>query len=81
MWIFVLFSVFCALSYFTLGLIWLMLGAIVNPTAFLPYATAASTFLTADEFLYSTRKLGANHHKVKEVLTLHKNIKAACDVN
>lgn len=41
----------------------------------------ASTFLTADEFLYSTRKLGADHPKVKEVLTLHKNIKAACDVN
>lgn len=24
---------------------WLLLGAIVNPTAFLPYATAAATFV------------------------------------
>ncbi len=25
---------------------WFLLGAIINPTAFLPYATAVTTFLT-----------------------------------
>ncbi len=46
MWIFVLISFFIAISYFIIVLEWLILGAIVNPAAFLPYATAASTFLT-----------------------------------
>lgn len=36
------------------------------------------TFLKENEFLYSTRKLGADHPRVKEVLTLHKNIRAMC---
>jgi hypothetical protein len=26
---------------------WLLLGAIINPSAFLPYATASATFMTA----------------------------------
>jgi hypothetical protein len=56
MWIFVLFSLFCALSYFALGLIWLILGAIVNPTAFLPYATAAGTFISKKYFHFSIIK-------------------------
>jgi hypothetical protein len=27
-------------------MVWLLLGAIVNPSAFLPYATASATFIT-----------------------------------
>lgn len=33
-------------AYITLVAVWLMLSAIVNPTAFLPYATSAVTFVT-----------------------------------
>jgi hypothetical protein len=32
--------------FITLATVWLILGAIVNPSAFLPFATAASTFIT-----------------------------------
>jgi len=46
MWFLVLCSIYILLSYIGLCSIWLLLGAIINPTAFLPYATAASTFLT-----------------------------------
>ena len=46
MWTLVLISAFFLCVYITLAAVWLMLGAIVNPTAFLPYATAAATFLT-----------------------------------
>jgi len=27
-------------------MVWMLLGAIVNPSAFLPYATASATFIT-----------------------------------
>ena len=30
----------------TLATVWLILGAIINPSAFLPYASAALTFIT-----------------------------------
>jgi hypothetical protein len=43
-------------GYISLVTVWLMLGAIVNPTAFLPYATGAATFVT---FVSSI----AAHHK------------------
>ena len=46
MWTLVLMSAYFLCVYITLAAVWLMLGAIVNPTAFLPYATAAATFLT-----------------------------------
>lgn len=46
MWVLVLTSAFLLCMYITLAAVWLMLGAILNPTAFLPYATAAATFLT-----------------------------------
>ena len=36
------------------------------------------TFLKENEFLYNTRKMGADHPKVKEVLILQKNIRAMC---
>ena len=47
MWVLVLISLYVLLVYLGLGTVWLILGAIVNPNAFLPYATAAATFVTA----------------------------------
>ena len=46
MWFIVLFATYTALVYFSLVAIWLILGAIINPEAFLPYATSAATFVT-----------------------------------
>lgn len=46
MWALVLVSIYIFLVYLNLGTIWLILGAIVNPNAFLSYATAAVTFIT-----------------------------------
>lgn len=46
MWTLVLYSAYQLCVFVTLALVWLLLGAIVNPTAFLPYATAAATFVT-----------------------------------
>jgi hypothetical protein len=45
-WAYILAFFFFLVFYFSLVLIWLLLGAIVNPQAFLPYATAGATFLT-----------------------------------
>ena len=42
-----------------LGLVWLVLGAIVAPGVFLPYATAASTFITV---------VLAKYREIKEVI-------------
>jgi hypothetical protein len=46
MWVCVLGSIFFVCFYLILGLVWLILGAILAPTIFLPYATAAATFVT-----------------------------------
>ncbi len=46
MWIIIIFSIFVAISYLSLVVVWLILGAIVNPEAFLPYATSVSAFIT-----------------------------------
>ena len=46
MWTFVLFSAFFTVAYLVLCMIWLILGAIIDPAAFLPYATGAATFIT-----------------------------------
>ncbi|KAL4476316.1 hypothetical protein ABPG74_010049 [Tetrahymena malaccensis] len=46
MWIIVLLSFYSFAVYFSLVAIWLMLSAIINPNAFLPYATSAATFVT-----------------------------------
>ena len=46
MWLTVLVSLFATLFYTVICLVWLILGAIVSPTVFLPYATAAATFIT-----------------------------------
>ena len=46
MWILVLYSAYQLFVFLSLAGVWLVLGGIVNPSAFLPYATAAATFLT-----------------------------------
>jgi hypothetical protein len=46
MWAMVLLSAYQLCVYIALATVWLMLGAIVDPTAFLPYATGAATFFT-----------------------------------
>ena len=46
MWALVIWSFFQLCIFITLATVWLILGAIVNPDAFLPFATAASTFVT-----------------------------------
>lgn len=46
MWVIVLVAIYGTVVYASLIAIWLMLGAIINPNAFLPYATSAATFLT-----------------------------------
>ena len=46
MWVTVLISLFFTLFYVVICLVWLILGAVVSPSVFLPYATAASTFIT-----------------------------------
>lgn len=45
MWAFALSSIFVTFLYFMLVLLWMILGAILNPNSFLPYATAAATFI------------------------------------
>ena len=51
-----LISLFITLFYILICLVWLILGAIVSPTVFLPYATAAATFIT----LMSTKNREVN---------------------
>jgi hypothetical protein len=46
MWTTVLVSLFVTFFYLVICIIWLILGAIISPTVFLPYATAAATFIT-----------------------------------
>ncbi|EWS74831.1 phage head-tail adaptor family protein, putative (macronuclear) [Tetrahymena thermophila SB210] len=46
MWVIVLFVLYGVGVYLSLVGTWLILGAIINPNAFLPYATSAATFLT-----------------------------------
>lgn len=46
MWIIVLIALYTTAVYLSLVAIWLMLSAIINPNAFLPYATSAATFVT-----------------------------------
>ena len=46
MWILVLYSAFQLFFFISLAGVWMVLGGIVDPQAFLPYATAAATFIT-----------------------------------
>ena len=48
--------VFITSSYLCLCLIWIMLGAVINPTAFLPYATACATWVTTSFSKYKEFK-------------------------
>ena len=45
-WIMILITLAIYFGYFGLFLIWAILGAIIDPNAFLPYASGAGTFLT-----------------------------------
>jgi hypothetical protein len=45
-WTYVLLVFYFTFVYIVLGLVWCILGAILNPTYFLPYATGAATFVT-----------------------------------
>ena len=45
-WILVFFSLTIYFGFLGLFLTWLLLGALINPTAFLPFASAAATFVT-----------------------------------
>ena len=53
MWLTVLLSLFATFVYLVICLVWLILGAIVSPTVFLPYATAAATFVTVISTKYA----------------------------
>jgi hypothetical protein len=50
---FVMYIIFCMIS---LGLIWAVLGAIINPTKFLPYAAASITFINTIMTKYTATK-------------------------
>ena len=45
-WVYIFFFVTLILGYIGLVLVWSILGAILNPTAYLYYAAAAGTFIT-----------------------------------
>lgn len=47
MWVFVLIQVFFVISYIVLIILWFLLGAIVNPNAYLPFASSSATFITS----------------------------------
>ena len=64
MWAFVLISIYFFLVYISLGTIWLILGAIVNPNAFLPYATAALTFITTITIKFISSNSNSNINKM-----------------
>jgi hypothetical protein len=51
-WIIVLTSLSCYLGYMSLVGVWWLLGAILNPNAFLPYATGVATFVTFVTYKY-----------------------------
>lgn len=46
MWILVLFSLFIGIYYIFMSLLWFILGAMVNPNAYLVYASGALAFIT-----------------------------------
>lgn len=40
-------QVYFLISYLVLIILWFLLGAIVNPNAYLPFASSSATFITA----------------------------------
>jgi hypothetical protein len=55
-WILIFFLVLCYASYIGLVLMWLLLGAIINPNNFLVYASASLTLLTFVSTKYAAFK-------------------------
>ena len=45
-WVYIFVVMFLAMMYFGLVIVWSILGAVLNPNAYLVYATAAGTFVT-----------------------------------
>ncbi|KAL4503518.1 hypothetical protein ABPG73_017261, partial [Tetrahymena malaccensis] len=65
MWCIVFISFYTFAVYFSMVAIWLMLGAIINPNAFLPYATSAATFVTLVTKKYKDfREISQNGFKI-----------------
>jgi hypothetical protein len=63
-WVIVLASLSFYLGYLSLVGVWWLLGAILNPNAFLPYATGVATFVTFVTYKYvSFKKLAVNGKK------------------
>jgi hypothetical protein len=46
LWSAIIFSIYIILIYLSIVLVWMILGAVINPSAFLPYATGASVLVT-----------------------------------
>lgn len=46
MWVFVTLELFFILSYLIMAFLWFIIGAIINPNAYLPFASAAVTLVT-----------------------------------
>jgi len=46
MWIIIIIIIFVTFSLLVLALLWFLIGAIINPNAYLPYAAASATFIT-----------------------------------
>ena len=45
-WLYTFINIFILFIYLVIVCVWLILAAILNPTAFLPYAASAATFAT-----------------------------------
>ena len=73
-WIMILIALAIYFGYIGLFLIWAILGAIINPTAFLPYASGAGTFLTFCTAKYNEfKKMFADGKKILLNLKLYYN--------
>jgi hypothetical protein len=46
MWLLALISIFVGFSYIFMALLWFVIGAIISPNAYLPFASGAVAFLT-----------------------------------
>lgn len=45
MWVLTFISFICFFFYLMLTILWFIIGAIINPVAYLPFATAAATLV------------------------------------
>jgi len=53
-WIYIIIDLFLTFLYLSVVLIWSILGAILNPTAYLCYASASASFILFVNFKYTT---------------------------